>query len=59
MLKYFQDMTDEELAALLKEEDELDKAYAESAEWHATLAEEAREAEELETEADLYRYWKP
>lgn len=59
MIKYFQDMTDEELAALLKEEDELDKAYAESAEWPAARAEEALEAEDLETEADLYRYWKP
>ena len=57
MIKYFQDMTDEEMAALLKEEDELDKSYSEG--MKVELTEEAREAEDLETEADLYRYWKP
>lgn len=57
MIKYFQDMTNEEIAALLKEEDELDKSYAEG--MRVELIEEAREAEDLETEADLYRYWKP
>lgn len=59
MNKRFEEMSTEELDALLKHEDELDRAYAEAAEFHAIRAEEARDAEELETEFDLYRYWRP
>lgn len=59
LIKYSEGMTNEELAAFLKQEDELDRAYAESAEFRALRAEEARDAEELETEMDLYRYWQP
>ena len=59
MIKYHDDMTNEELAALLKQEEELDIAYAEAAEFHALRAEEARDAEELEVEFDLYKYWQP
>lgn len=55
----YESMTNEELAAFLKQEDELDRAYAEAAEFHALRLEEARDAEELETEMDLYRYWQP
>lgn len=58
-MKYRDDMTNEELAAFLMQEDELDAAYAEAAEFHALRAEEAKDAEELETEFDLYRYWQP
>jgi len=57
--KYFEEMSADELDALLKHEDELDRAYAAAAEFHAIRAEEAKDAEELETEFDLYRYWRP
>lgn len=58
-MKYAIDLTDEQIAEIMAHEDELDRAYAEAAEQAALRAEDARDAEELETEADLQRYWRP
>jgi hypothetical protein len=58
-MKYAIDLTDEQIAEIMAHEDELDRAYAEAAEQAALRAEDARDAEELEIEADLQRYWRP
>ena len=55
MMKWKIDMTEEDQARLLAEAEELDAAYASMIE----QIELQRDAEELETEHDLYRYWQP
>lgn len=55
-MRYRDDLTPAEIDALLSEAAALDRAYADAA---VERAESERDAEALETEADLYRYWRP
>jgi len=55
-VKYFDEMLPSEIEELLRMDDELDKAYAD---FQVEQAQTAEDAEELETEMDLYRYWRP
>ena len=58
--KYRDDMTDEQVREFLAEVATLDEAYADAdkAGEAARLAFTQDEMDELETEADLYRYWR-
>jgi hypothetical protein len=49
-------MTETEMEMLQAQVDELDAAYAD---YQIEREASRRESEELETEADLYRYWRP
>ena len=55
-MKWRNEMTEEELKLFLEHEEELDAAYSD---YLVEKAESQRDAAELETEADLYRYWMP
>jgi hypothetical protein len=55
-MKWFQEMTEEEIKLLIEHENELEATYSdyliEKAKWQP-------DAEELEIEADLRKYWRP
>ena len=58
----YETLTPQQLDELFESEEALDNAYEEAAAYDAQLVEEAElgfDADELETEADLYKYWKP
>lgn len=57
MIKYHDSMTSAEIEALLAEEAKLDEMYADEA--RVAAIQDAKDAEELEVEADLWRYWRP
>lgn len=63
MMKWKIDMTEEEAAALIAQIEAQEAAYesalAEADAQSLKALEEGFEPDELETEADLYRYWKP
>lgn len=56
-MKYRDDMNDTDLSIFMKEIEAVDIAYADFNTGSLQIASE--ESEEFETEADLYRYWKP
>lgn len=60
MMKWKFDMTEEEEEALMREIRELDECYL-AAQTQAAIdrIEDRFMQEELEAEADLYRYWQP
>jgi hypothetical protein len=52
-------MSNAQANALLQELNAIDDVYEQESQLLVQLAEDARDAEELETEADLFRYWRP